>query len=322
MGKKKLWLISGAAALVLILGVILALILGPDPKPEEVQSLPKIGLCLRQFEQEPVDGQLLKEQLIQAGYSVTVRDAKNDQSRQTQQIADLLEEGIGLLVIEPVIADAAGETVSLLMEKNVPAVFVNYKPEEAVLQKWSKLSFVGSAEDQLGALQAKILLQTEKQGDLNEDGQISCLIISGPEDDAAAKRQSESFLNTLAQEGLLVQQVDTGWGEWTTDSGRIRCAKALSQHGRDIDVIVCGDGNTTLGALEALSGGGWQAGRDYYVIGADTQEGEHITGTVLRDGNEIARKVLAQVQLLQTEGTAGEQSYVNLISVTEETGSQ
>ena len=297
----------------LVLVVVLVLVLCITSCEEEQESKLQIGLCLRQYEEDPRYGQLLQTRLSELGYEVQLQDAKNDQIRQTEQIDALLEEGVVLMVIEPVIQDTAEATAALLMEKNVPAVFLGSCPETA-LEKWDRLSFVGTAEDQLGQMQSKIVLQAPNGGDLNEDGQISCLVISGPEDDISAKAQAEDCLDALVQEGLIVDRIDTSWGEWTQDSGRARCAKALSQYGRDIEVIFCGNEEITLGALEAVQAGGWQIGRDYLLVGVGAEEklsAGAITGTVVSDPEGVAQQVLTVAQSLINGEPVEKEYYVN-----------
>ncbi len=309
MDKKKRLLLIIALALILALVLVLCI----SSREEEREKLPQIGLCLRQYETDPEYGKLLQSRLTEAGYEVTIQDAKNDQSRQTEQINAFVEEGVVLLVIEPVIADGAEETVSLLMEKNIPGVFIGNCPEEA-LEKWNRLSFVGMEEDQIGSLQGKIILQTKHRGDLNEDGQISCLVISGPEDDDLAKNQEKDCIDTLVAEGLIVDQIETSWGEWTAESGRARCAKILSQYGKDIEVIFCGSEEITLGVLEAVDAGGWQIGRDYLLSGVGAEEKlqtDGVTGTVVCDLEGMAQQVCTAAQGLIQGDPVEKEYYVN-----------
>lgn len=317
MDKKKLCLLIGALVLVAVL--VLILVAGSDSDGKERKKLPEIGLCLRQQEMDTAYGQLLEKTFTEAGFQVTVLDAKNDQTRQTEQIKTLLKEEPALLVIEPVITDAVQDTVTLLSEKNIPAVFIGDKP---VLQQWSKACYVASAQDRLGQLQGQILLQTANRGDLNEDGQVSCLVITGPEDDVVANTQAQSCIDTLIAEGMIIDQMDTSWGEWTQASGTARCAKALSQFGKDIEVIICGNEAITLGAVEAVETGGWQIGKDYYIVGVGAEEKlhtGHMTGTVVCDQEKLAQQVLSAAQSLINGGAVEREYYVNYRTVTEET---
>ena len=320
MDKKKLWMLLLAVALVLIIVLVVCL----SSCQEKQGKLPRIGLCLRQYEEAPAYGQKLQTCLTEAGYDVSIHDAGNDQTRQTEQIKTLMDEDAVLLVIEPVIADAAEETVSILMENNVPAVFIGNKPENA-LSMWNRLAYVGCTEDQLGSLQGKIILQAENRGDLNEDGQVSCLVISGPEEDMLAQNHAKDSVGALVDEGLVVDQISTSWGDWTEDSGRIRCAKALSQYGKDVEVILCGNEALTLGALEAVSAGGWQIGRDYLLAGVGAEEklqSDTMTGTVLYDLDGLAQQVLSTAKALLKEEAVEQECYVNLKTEIWETESE
>lgn len=312
MNRKMLWLLSGAAAL--ILAVILVAVLQKEPAQEqELKKLPQIALCLRRYEEDPEYGQLLETKFKEAGFRVTLLDAQNDQTRQTEQIRDVLKEEPALLVIEPVITDASDAAVSLLAEKNIPAVFIGSKPE--ALTGGSRLTYVGSADSQLGTLQGSIVLHTASQGDLNEDGQISCLVITGPEDDIAAQAQAQDSIDALVQEGLLVEQVEISWGDRSFESGQARCAKALAQYGKDIEVILCGSEEITLGALEAVHTGGWELDKDYILVGAgaeDALQSEHMTGTVFCDWEAMAQQVFSAAQALIAGDPVKQEYYVNL----------
>lgn len=317
MDKKKLWMLLFAVALVLIIVLVVCL----SSCQERRGKLPQIGLCLRQYEEAPAYGKKLQETLTEAGYDVRICDAGNDQTRQTEQIKTFIDEDAVLLVIEPVIADAAEDTVNFLMEKDIPAVFIGNKSEDA-LGMWNRLAYVGCTEDQLGILQGKIILQAENQGDLNEDGQVSCLVISGPEEDVLAQNHAKDSVGALVEEGLVVDQISTSWGDWTEDSGRMRCAKALSQYGKDVEVILCGNEALTLGALEAVSAGGWQIGRDYLLAGVGAEEKlqtDSMTGTVLYDLDGLAQQVLSAAQALINMEAAEKEYYVNCRTIIGET---
>lgn len=307
MDKKKRLILLCALVLTVVLVLVLC-VASCQKTEEEEEKPPHIGLCLRQYDDDPEFGQELQARLAELGYEVTVADAKNDQTRQTEQIQAFLNEESVLLVIEPVIVADTESTVRLLMEHDVPGVFINYEPEESVLSMWNKLSYVGSTVGEEGGLQGQIILQTEDQGDLNEDGQVSCLVISGPEDHMDARLQAEGCIRAMTDGGLTVSQIETSWGDWTEEGGRQRCAKALSQYGKDVEVIICGNEAATLGALRALENGGWQVGRDFYLVGIGEERAEELTGTVVRDLDGLFRQTVAAAKDL-IAGEAVEKTY-------------
>lgn len=286
------------------------------------KNAPKVGICLRQNERDPQYSRLLKDRLTSAGYRVTVADAGNDQSRQNAQIQEFVEKKYALLVIEPVIISTGEQLAGQLMQARMPAVFVNYEPDAEVLQLWERFSYVGCQEAKHGDMQGALILHTEKKGDLNGDGIISSLIITGPEDDRSARLQAESCVQALTDAGETVNTVATLWGEWTEESGRKLCADALAQYGRDVEVIFCGSDAIAQGAAEAIRNSGWKVGTDYYLAGlGGTETGlemilsDELTGTVAqnRPGQcEKVQQVISQI----LEGKAVEDKYyVNCMPV-------
>ena len=86
-------------------------------------------------------------------------------------------------------------------------------------------------------------------------------------------------------------------------------------------MIICGSEEITLGALEALQSGGWQAGRDFCLVGADAEDAVQtgsLTITVVHDWEELASKTFSTIQSLQNGETVEKEYYVNLKTVSTE----
>lgn len=319
MKNKKLSLLILAVALILVLVLVVCLVSCQNEK----EKAPKVGLCFRQCDDNAEYCRLVQEKLTQAGYQVSVVDAVNDQSRQTEQIDEFIQDGYDLLVIEPVMVSTSEQLVEQITEAQIPVVFVNYEPEGDALERWDRLSYVGCLESRHGTQQGRIILQTANGGDINGDGVISCLVISGPEDDMVARMQADGCVGALAEENVSL--VSTLWGDWTQDSGRKLCADALAQYGKDIEVIFCGNDAMAMGALEAVRSGGWKTGEDYYLVGLGGTEGAlqaiqmgNMTGTVAEDLNAQAQQVLAVAQAMLAGETVEKRHYVNCAIVTQE----
>ena len=305
-----LLLAAGLLFLCLVLAVSLAFCAGGNK--------PRIGICLRQNQEQSEYTSLLKEQLKEAGYRVSTVSAENDQSRQTEQIGELIEKEYDLLVIEPVMVGVSGELAQQLQQAQIPAIFINYKPDEAALELWDRLSYVGCQEELHGVFQGELVLETAKKGDLNGDGTVSCLIITGPEDDRRAQLQAQGCIQALTDGNMNPDPVATLWGAWSLESGRKLCADALSQYGKDIEVIFCGNDTLAQGAAEAIDAGGWNVGKDLLVVGlGGTEEVQELvaagqlTGTVAQDIQGQCQQVLAVAEKLLAGEEAENVYYVN-----------
>lgn len=321
MKNQKLSLLILALALLLVLVLVVCLVSCQHAQ----NNAPKVGLCFRQCDANAEYCRLVRETLNQAGYHVKVVDAMNDQSRQTEQIGKLIQDNYDFLVVEPVMVSTSQQLAAQITEAQIPAVFVNYEPDGAALEQWDKLCYVGCLKDQHGSLQGDLILQTKHKGDINGDGTVSCLVLSGPEDDILAQLQAAGCIDTLADAHLSVSQVCTLWGDWTLESGRKRCADALAQYGRDIEVIFCGNDAIALGALEAIRAGGWKVGADYYLTGIGGTEQAlqailmgNMTGTVMEDPKAQAQQILSVAQALLSDQGVEKRYYVNCTVVTQE----
>lgn len=321
MKNKQLSLLLLALAVILVLALVVGLVSCQNEK----ENAPKVGLCFRRCDANAEYCRLVQETLTQAGYRVSVADALNDQSRQTQQIDGFIQDGYDLLVVEPVMVSTSEQLVAQVKQAQIPVVFVNYEPEGDALEQWDKLSYVGCQEDRHGRSQGELILQTANGGDINGDGTVSCLVISGPEDDMIAQLQAAGCVGVLTGEDRPVSLVATLWGDWTQDSGRKLCADALARYGKDIEVIFCGNDAMAMGTLEAVRSGGWRVGEDFYLVGIDGTEFAlqaiqmgNMTGTVAEDLNAQAQQVLAVAQGMLAGETVEKRYYVSCAIVTQE----
>ena len=86
-----------------------------------------IGVCIYQFADNfmTLYRTDLEEYLKDMGYSVTIVDGKNDQNTQTEQINTFLQQGVDVLVINPVQTTSAQTIVDTVSPSGTPIVFIN-----------------------------------------------------------------------------------------------------------------------------------------------------------------------------------------------------
>ena len=84
-----------------------------------------IGVCIYQFADNfmTLYRTDLEEYLKDMGYSVTIMDGKNDQNTQTEQINTFLQQGVDVLVINPVQTTSAQTIVDTVSPSGTPIVF-------------------------------------------------------------------------------------------------------------------------------------------------------------------------------------------------------
>jgi len=271
----------------------------------------KVGVCLRDGD-DPLTQQYIRslEQTL-SQYAVTVMDAGNDQSKQDWQVAQLLEEKVDILILEPVMVSALDSVLQQSGEEKVPVIFVNREPE-------GDICFVGCDPSQPGVVQAALALD----GDVNGDGVLSYAYITGPEDHLDAKLRSDGCAQGLADAGVQAECLALEYTDWTREKGQQRCAAVLAKYGKDVEVIFCAGEELALGAIDAIKDGGRTVGENVflYSIGGENQSlmlirSGDLSGTVSEDVPAQMRKILFAVQDLLAGKTPEDTDYVKHIAI-------
>ena len=141
-----------------------------------------IGVCIYQFADNfmTLYRADLEEYLGELGYSVTIMDGKNDQNTQTEQISTFLQQGVDVLIINPVQTTSAQTIVDTISPSNTPIVFINREPDKSVLDSYpDKCCYVGADARQSGTYQGELILATDTEGDINGDGTITYIMCKG-----------------------------------------------------------------------------------------------------------------------------------------------
>ena len=252
-----------------------------------------VGVCIYQFADNfmTLYRTDLEEYLKDMGYAVTIVDGKNDQNTQTEQINTFLQQGVDVLIINPVQTTSAQTIVDTISPSGTPIVFINREPDKAVLDSYAgKCCYVGADARQSGTYQGELILETSTQGDINGDGKITYIMCKGDPENIDAQYRTEYSIKALEDAGITVECLDDQVGNWATDKGQQIAANALSAHGDKIDVIFCNNDGMALGAAAAITAAGRTVGEDIYLLGVDALEecqemvkNGTMTGTVLND---------------------------------------
>lgn len=311
--------------LCLLLGMVLCLLLfGCTEAPEETtvtQQAERVGLCLRQREKNPVYYDGILAGLQEAGYDVIVQDGSNDQSLQDQQVKSLLDKDCSLLIVEPVMVSALDAVVGHAKTENIPLLILDKEPDPAILESYDRMFFAGCRTFDAGVAQGQLLEQLPLQGDLNEDGVISYMILRGPEDHMDAQAITEGCLQSLS--AYATEQIGITATQWDAAAARAECAGMMARYGRDIEVIFCNHALLAQGAAEAVENRGWVPGQDVYILAVDHNaqlqqliDTGAVFGTVYAKTERRVAQILGVVSSIMQESLPEKYHYVDCVSVT------
>ena len=243
-------------------------------------------------------------------------DGKNDQNTQTEQINTFLQQGVDVLVINPVQTTSAQTIVDTVSPSGTPIVFINRQPEDSVLDSYKgKCCYVGADARQSGTYQGELILATDTQGDINGDGKITYIMCKGDPENIDAQYRTEYSIKALTDAGKEVECLYEYLDNWDQTTAQQDVANALSQYGDKIEVVFCNNDAMALGALQSIQQANRTVGKDIYLVGVDalTEAVQDVldgnmTGTVLNDDVGQATKAAEATQLF-VEGKDVEQFY-------------
>lgn len=264
----------------------------------------------------------LEQALTQQGYKLVVTDADTDQAKQLSIITELTDKKCDILIIEPVMTDAPDELKNAVINAKIPVVLCNRELDMTLWEDLPNVFYVGADSRQGAALMGEMVLQLPGSGDINGDGVISYLMICGPENNSRSQLQLQTTGNALAAGEKEAQALATVYGDWTDTSGRKLCKQELAKFGKDIEVILCGNRQMALGAMQAIEDGGRTVGKDVYLLcmDGDSETLElitqgSVTGTAVRDTDGEIEGIVKTLELALEDEAVEKQTTVPYLPI-------
>lgn len=294
------------------------------PSEEASGDAVKVGVCIYKFDDNFMTlyrqelEKYLETDLSANGtkYDVTVVDGKNDQAEQTNQVNTFIADGVDVLIVNLVQASAANTVIEAAKAADIPVVFINREPSEEDLATYDKACYVGADARQSGTFQGEIIANLENKGDYNGNGVVDYVMIMGDPENVDAQYRTEFSIKALTDAGLKVNKLFEQRGDWDQSKGQELANTALTQHGKEVDVIFCNNDAMALGAAQAIAANGRTVGKDIALVGVDALEEAQqmvkdgtMTGTVLNDHIGQAHQA-ADAAALAAKGDPIEKKYM------------
>ena len=229
-------------------------------------------------------------------YEATILDAKHDVEVQLSQIDTFITQEFDVLIIDLLNYSKIGDITEKVKAANIPVVFLHYEPTEEEINAWDKLCFIGFDYNRSGIVQGEIVASLPNNGDVNNDGIVSYVMIEGDPDYRHAQNITEYSIKALTDRGIEVEELLKQSGYWDQYQAYDIAASAISLFGNRIDVILCNNDYMAIGASRAIVEAGRIINKDIYLIGWDAMyeaidmvNDGLLTGTVLIDDESRGR---------------------------------
>lgn len=190
---------------------------------------------------------------------VAVTDGQGDGAKQDADVDDLIAQGIDVLLLTPLTADALTPAAQRALDAGIPVITLDRAVTIPVTQH------IGADNKLIGAAAAQFVAETLLGG---EGGKV--LEIQGVLGASATTDRHDDFVAWLAANAPNVEVVDSQTGEYRRENALVVMNDYLQRFPPgEIDVVYTHNDEMALGAVQALE----TAGRadEMAVVGVDGQ---------------------------------------------------
>lgn len=186
------------------------------------------------------------------GVDLVIVDAQDDASKQASDVEDLIQQGIDLLLINPVDSSAVGSAVESANAAGIPVITVDRSADSGEV-----VAHIASDNVEGGKLAGEYLLELVGEG-------AKVAMLEGVPGSSAARDRGEGFLEAVEGKVDLVSSQPANFNR----SEGLSVMENMLQAHPDIEAVFAQNDEMALGALEAISA----AGKDIVVIGFDATD--------------------------------------------------
>jgi ribose transport system substrate-binding protein len=194
------------------------------------------------------------------GVEVVVTDAQGDEAKQSADVDDLIAQGVNVLLLTPLTADALTPAAQRALDAGIPVITLDRAVNIQVTQH------IGADNKLIGKAAAEFVANTLLDG---QGGKV--LEIQGVLGASATTDRHDEFVNWLAANAPNVEIVGgSQTGEYRRENALVVMNDYLSAFGQgEADVVYTHNDEMALGAVQALE----TAGRleEMRVVGVDGQ---------------------------------------------------
>ena len=289
--------------------------LGTVANAEESKGVIGVAMPTQDLQRWNQDGENMKAQLEEKGYTVDLQFAGNDVQTQVSQIENMIANGDQLLVIASIEGDSLGTVLAQAKEAEIPVI--SY---DRLIMNTDAVSYYATFDNYLvGKTQGQYIVDAL---DLeNQDGPFNLEMVTGDPGDNNVNfffGGAMDVLQPYIDEGKLVvpsgqmtkdEVATAGWDTATAQSRFENILSSFYADGTNLDAVLASNDSTALGVVNALAAN--YTGEYPIITGQDCDIANvpHIVdGTqamsVFKDTRTLASKVVEMVDAIMTGSEA------------------
>ncbi|MBI1416437.1 MAG: substrate-binding domain-containing protein [Limimaricola sp.] len=187
------------------------------------------------------------------GLQVQIEDAKDDVSKQLDQINNFIASGVDAIIVNPVDTSATQAMTDAAEKAGVPLVYVNRQPINLDTLPDNQ-AFVASNEADSGTLETKALCANWKAEGKSE---VNVYVMQGQLSNQAAVMRTKDVHDVINGPdcGVKVNIIDEQTANWSRDEAQTLMTNWLST-GKAFDGVIANNDEMAIGAIQAMKAAG------------------------------------------------------------------
>lgn len=192
----------------------------------------------------------------EAGYDIVTSDAQDDPSTQLSDIEDLIQQGVDVLLVNPVDSDAVSSAIELANDADLPVITVDRSAEGGEV-----VTHIASDNESGGEMAGEFIAE-------QLDNKAKLVEIEGVSGASATRERGKGFHNIIDKMDDM-EVIANQSADFDRTKGLSVMENILQSKG-EIDAVFAHNDEMALGAIEALEGKSMLD--DVVVVGFDATD--------------------------------------------------
>lgn len=220
----------------------------------------------------------VEAQAQKLGVNVKIVDAQNDPAKQANDVADLIQQGVTVLLVNPVDSAAISTSVEAANKANIPVIALDRSADKGTIA-----SLVASDNVKGGEMAAEYIIKKLGEG-------VKVAELEGIPGASATRERGEGFHKVADQKLNVVAKQSADFDR----TKGLTVAENMLQANPDIQAIFAQNDEMALGAIEASK----SAGKQIFIVGFDGTD----DGIKAVEAGTMAATIAQQPELMGQQG--------------------
>ena len=277
---------------------------------EEAANLVGVAMPTKDLQRWNQDGENMKLQLEEAGYTVDLQYAANDITTQVSQVENMIAGGCEVLVIASIDGEALGTVLDQAKEAGIPVIAY-----DRLIMGSDAVSYYATFDNwDVGVKQGEFIVQALDLANAGDKTYNIEYITGDPGDNninfffdgAISVLQPYIDAGTLVTPSGQTEKQAAATANWATEAAQSRFENILASYysdGTQLDAVLASNDSTALGVANALASsytGEYPVltGQDCDIAGVKNMLAGTQSRSVFKDTRDLAAKTVEMVDSL------------------------